>query len=186
MKIDEHYIECCLPKDIDVKFLNWIMERRAENLFRMIWPKVKVGNHLMERGIRFIPVAPVMVDEQLYFVDFLIPEAKVAIEMNKSVFLTDDQKSIYAEKDAALASLGFTVMRVGYDGLTKELMNDLFGPMNGKPRRWKSRAVIITHDSSTGEEGVLKEMWEEKEDYEANPRPKRKFRVKTDKKALPS
>lgn len=165
-------IDYILPSDIDEKYRAWIAKTRADLLFSMSWPEIKCGVRLMERGIEFVAQAPVIVNEQLYFVDFFIPATGVVIEMNSTWKLTGDQESSYAEKDAALASYGLTVVRVGYDGVTRELLNDLFGPMSGRPRRWKSHSVIVTHDSSTGEARLIKEMEEEKDE----PKPKGKKR----------
>lgn len=115
---DEDYAYICLFGNIPMTKRNWVFSRRNELQRKSTKSESRVGNLLIEKGIKFIHQAPFIIRERLYYLDFYLPNQNVAIEVDGGYHSTSEMIEQDMARDDDFRHIGIRTVRIQND-LTK-------------------------------------------------------------------
>lgn len=139
--------------------------RRAVNTLRKTPTESEkiVAFDLHRKGFKFIPQAMFFMDDinQVVFVDFLLPECKVALEIDGGYHTEVKQQISDRLKDACLEAIGYTVVRIQNDEVRSDRYWQIFTCFRKKPWNCRQAYQDILHKPSR-EERARRKAFEEK------------------------
>lgn len=99
---------CNLPKSKK----EWIQDTREALKSKANKYEILLGEYLIEKKVKFIHQAPFIIDGKIYFLDFYVPNKKLAIEIDGNYHQSMTQEKYDNVRDKSFQSIGIKTIRI--------------------------------------------------------------------------
>lgn len=118
---------CNLPKSKK----EWIQDTREDLKSKANKYEILLGEYLIEHKVKFIHQAPFIIDGKMYFLDFYVPNKRIAIEVDGQYHQSITQESYDAVRDESFQSIGIKTIRISNnETMSKQQLDIILSPIN--------------------------------------------------------